>query len=286
MKQFGKCFVLCCLFAALLSQTALANSAPPDYRVAVKVVHGPEEPYYLDLLEQLGETVRVRDGKGPEGLDPALESMMRQAVPEGWQACTLSDDNSYSFSGDAAGENGVHIFHGWDMPSEFRILIVTRSGESWVSEPMEREVLNSFIKVDWKAGTARITPKWISVGAQFLSTLLPTLVIEGLFLIAFGLASKRNWLVFLMVNLVTQGVLSAVLANPLAQGGFRMVPFFLLFLIPAELLIAAVEANIYRHWFRGRTPRRAFWYGIAANGASYALGWVAVNLVWSGLISL
>ena len=32
--------------------------------------------------------------------------------------------------------------------------------------------------------------------------------------------------------------------------------------------------------------RRAFWYGIAANGASYALGWVVVNLVWSGLISL
>lgn len=65
-----------------------------------------------------------------------------------------------------------------------------------------------------------------------------------------------------------------------------MLPFFLLFLIPGELVIAVVEANIYRHWFRGRSHRRAFWYGFAANGASYALGWVVVNLVWAGLISL
>ena len=111
-------------------------------------------------------------------------------------------------------------------------------------------------------------------------------MIEGLVLIAFGLASKRNWLGFLVVNLATQGILSAMLALPLAQGGFGMLPFFLLFLIPVELVIAVVEANIYRHWFRGRSRRRAFWYGFAANGASYALGWVVVNLVWSGLISL
>lgn len=65
-----------------------------------------------------------------------------------------------------------------------------------------------------------------------------------------------------------------------------MLPFFLLFLIPGELVIAVVEANIYRHWFRGRSHRLAFWYGFAANGASYALGWVVVNLVWAGLISL
>lgn len=284
MKRFGRFFVLCCLFAALLSQTALANSAPPDYRVAVKVVNGPEELYYLDLLEQSDEETEVFER---EGMELELLEAMKEAAPDGWRPCTISmTQQGTHFSGDLTGENGLHVFHGWDTPETFRILIVTRSGESWVSEPMEREVLNSSVRVDWKAGTARITPKWISAGIQFLSTLLPTLLIEGLVLIAFGLASKRNLLVFLAVNLVTQGALSAVLAIPLAQGGFRMVPFYLIFLIPAELLIAAIEANIYRHWFRGGTPRRAFWYGFAANGASYATGWVAVNLVWAGLISL
>ena len=91
------------------------------------------------------------------------------------------------------------------MPREFRVLVVTASGESWVSEPLAREILNSSVRVDWEGKTVRITPKWVALGIQFLSTLIPTLVIEGLVLIAFGLASKRNWLVFLVVNLATQG---------------------------------------------------------------------------------
>lgn len=284
MKRFGRCFVLFCLFAVLLSSAASANSLPPDYRVAVKVVNGPEELYYLDLLEQSDGPIEIfkREGK-----DQELLEAMKEAAPDGWRPCMMSTSQwEDHFSGDLAGKNGMHVFHGWHTPRVFRILIVTKSGESWVSEPMEREVLNSSVKVDWKAGTARITPKWVALGLQLLATLLPTLLIEGLVLMAFGLASKRNWLVFLVVNLVTQGTLSAVLANPLAQGGFGMVPFYLIFLIPAELLIAAIEANIYRYWFRGRSPKRAFWYGFAANGVSYALGWVVVNLVWAGLISL
>ena len=92
MKGFGKRIVFFLAAALLLAGTASANSAPPDCRVAVTVVNGPEEAYYLDLLEELSETVRVRDGKGPKGLYPALESLTRQAVPEGWQACTLSED--------------------------------------------------------------------------------------------------------------------------------------------------------------------------------------------------
>lgn len=97
------------------------------------------------------------------------------------------------------------------MPREFRVLIVTASGESWISEPLAREILNSSVRVDWEGKTVRITPKWVALGIQFLSTLIPTLVIEGLVLIAFGLASSRNWLVFLVVNLATQGILSAML---------------------------------------------------------------------------
>ena len=52
---------------------------------------------------------------------------------------------------------------------------------------MAREILNSSVRVDWEGKTVRITPKWVALGIQFLSTLIPTLVIEGLVLIAFGL---------------------------------------------------------------------------------------------------
>lgn len=283
MRRFGRWFALVCLFAVLLSSTASANSAPPDYRVEVKVVNGPEELYYLDLLEQ---SDGGRMGPAPKGLDPELLKAMEQAEPEGWMACTLSSMGDY-FRGDMAGENGVHVFHGWDTPKVFRILIVTKSGESWVSEPLEREIFQSSVTVDWEKGTAKMSPKWVAFGTQLLATLLPTLVIEGLVLLAFGLSSKRNWMVFLAVNLATQGALSAFLASNLIQRDFFYVmSFALLIMIPVELLIAVVEANIYKRQFQGCSRRRAFWYGITANAASYALGWAAVELVFHGLISL
>ncbi len=282
MKKHGSRFLLLCLTALFLTGTAHANSMPPDYRVAVRVINAPEELYYLDLLKQLDGG---RPGPAPEELDPVLLEAMEQAEPEGWLACTLSGMGDY-FRGDMAGENGLHVFHGLDAPKVFRILIVTKSGESWVSEPIEREILNTSVTVDWETHTARLKPKWVAMGVQLFATLLPTLGIEGLVLMAFGLSSKRNWLVFLSVNLVTQGALSLMLSSALVQGSLYMLPFFLIFMIPVELLIAAVEANIYKLWFRGKSQRRAFWYGFAANGISYALGWVVVNLVWAGLISL
>lgn len=283
LKKVVRSFVLFCITAVLLAGTALANSAPPDYRVEVKVVNGPNEPYYLDLLERWdGE----RMANPPKGLDQDLLSAMEAAQPPGWRACTLSRIGDY-YRGDMAGKNGVHVFHGMDTPKEFRILIVTESGESWVSEPMRREVFQSAVTVDWERGTAKMSPKWIAFCTQLLATLIPTLLIEGLLLLAFGLASKRNFLVFLLTNLVTQGALSAFLASNLIQRDFFYVmSFSLLLIIPAELLIAAVEANIYKYKFHGCTGRRAFWYGLTANAASYALGWAAVELVFHGLISL
>ncbi|MDE7220688.1 MAG: hypothetical protein K2O45_13905 [Oscillospiraceae bacterium] len=266
-----------------MSSAASANSAPPDYRVEVKVINGPEELYYLDLLKQPDGG---RLGPAPEELDQELLEAMEQAEPEGWLACTLSGMGDH-FMGDMAGENGVHVFHGMETPKVFRILIVTKSGESWVSEPLERKVFQSAVTVDWEKGTAKMSPVWVAFGTQLLATLLPTLMIEGLALLAFGLSSKRNWLVFLVVNLITQGALSAFLASNLIQRDFFYVmSFALLIMIPVELLIAVVEANIYKHQFQGCSRRRAFWYGITANAASYALGWAAVELVFHGLISL
>lgn len=283
MKRVERSLALFCAAVLLLAGTAYANSAPPDYRVEVKVVNRPEEVYYLDLLER---SDGGRMGNPPQGLDQELLSAMEQAEPPGWRACTLFAVGDH-YDGDIVGKNGVHVFHGMDTPKVFRILIVTKSGESWVSEPMEREVMQSVVTVDWEKGTAKMSPKWAAFSIQLLATLIPTLVVEGIVLLAFGLGSKRNWLVFLIVNLATQGALSAFLASQLIQREFfYTMSFALLLMIPVELMIAAVEANIYRYKFQGCSGRRAFWYGITANAASYALGWIAVELVFHGLISL
>lgn len=283
MKRLGRRFVLFCLFAVLLSSTASANSAAPDYRVAVKVVNAPEELYYLDLLEQSDGKIEIF---AHEGMDRELLEAMKEATPDGWRPCTMSVSQWEDyFSGDLAGKNGMHVFHGWHTPSVFRIMIVTKSGESWVSEPMEREIMNSTVKVDWAKKTAVMPPVQVLYVLQFLSTLLPTLVVEGLIFFMFRFPGRRNWLIFLLVNLVTQGALSVILCMNVVPGGGKYIGLMMLMLIPVELLIALVEALAYMKLLRGQPKHRAFAYGIAANVVSYIVGLFTVGPLYTGIVA-
>ena len=77
---------------------------------------------------------------------------------------------------------------------------------------------------------------------QFLCTLLPTLLIEGVLLLAFGYRSRRSLLVFLLVNLVTQGGFALYLAVTVLNHGVS--GWSLLFYIPIELIITASRAAV------------------------------------------
>lgn len=278
MKQLGKRLLLCWLTVILLTATALANSAPPDYQITVKISNRPEEPYCLDLLE---ETENQTERLPKEGIDQALLAALRDAVPQGWTACSLSVGQwEEYFQGDLVGEQGVHRLHGRRIPRVFRLLIVTQSGETWVSEPMERETLRTTVLIDWEQKTVRTPPLWLLYAGQLLSTLIPTLVIEGLVLLLFRYSWKKNWKPFLIINLITQTGLHLFLAYAVLHGGLYNLIFALYFMVPIELIIALIEANLYKIYLCDYTKRRAFWYGITANAASYALGWLAVELTW------
>ena len=284
LKRFGKCLALFYLFAVLLCTAASANSAAPDYRVAVKVAHAPDELYYLDLLEESDGEADIFER---DGLDYELLEALKNAAPDGWLPCSMSTSLwEKNFSGDIAGNNGMHVFHGYYTPKIFRILIVTKSGESWVSEPLKTKMINSTVRVDWIKKTAVMPPVQILYILQFLSTLLPTLLIEGLIFFAFRFPGKRNWLVFLLVNLVTQGALSFVLCVNVVGSNGNYIFLGMLLLIPVELLIAFVEAVLYMALLRGQPEHERFFYGIAANAASFLLGLFTVGPFYVGIVEL
>lgn len=246
MKRFGRRFVLFCAVVLLLAGSASANSAAPDYLVVVKVANGPGEPYRLELLRE---------------------------------------DNGQAIAEESAGEDGVHRFRGYDMPGEFRVRIVTESGETWESEVLRREALQVGVRVDWEAGTARVPPVWGAYALQFLSTLLPTLAIEALVLLLFRYDWRKNWKPFLLVNLVTQGALAAYLSYYVTRSGLSgySAVVFSVILIPAEAVILIVEALAYRRFLRGHSKARAVGCAAAANLLSYAAGWFVVQAVWEGV---
>lgn len=245
MKRFGRRFILLFLAAFLLAGSASANSAPPDYLVVVRVANGPEEPYDLSILAEEPRTYHL----------------------------------SYSH------EEDVHRVEGYTMPKKFRVQIVTESGESWVSDTLERETLQMSVQVDWEARTARTPAVWVAYGTQFLSTLLPTLVFEGLVVLLFGYDWRRNWKPFLLVNLVTQGALTVLLSKWVVQSGLGAYSarIMFLFLIPVEILIMFVEATCYRRFLKGQPKARAVKCAVAANLASYVAGWFVVQAVWENI---
>ena len=152
MKKSLRNSILLLLTAMLLTVSALANSGPKA-QLTVKVVNAPSEPYYLDLLEKgdyQGHTYGSGDGDDTysgidwsyseeeiAALDDELLDALRAAVPEGWHACTAQGTNGAPMWGDLIGSDAggvrLHSFRYHGVPDTYRIILVTKSGESWVS---------------------------------------------------------------------------------------------------------------------------------------------------------
>lgn len=130
----------------------------------------------------------------------------------------------------------------------YRIILVTESGKVWVSDILNRRVLQSSVTVNWSDDTSAVT---VSVPStipgyllQFVATLVPTFLIEGALLLLFRYSWKKNWEVFLLVNVLTQGFLAVASISVAAHSGVSAWYFFF-FLLPAELIILLVELYLY-----------------------------------------
>ena len=301
MKKSLRNSILLLLTAMLLTVSALADSGPKA-QLTVKVENAPSEPYYLDLLEKgdyQGHTYGSGDGDDTysgldwsyseeeiAALDDELLDALRAAVPEGWHACTAQGTNGAPMWGDLIGSDAggvrLHSFRYHGVPDTYRIILVTKSGESWVSGVLHRATLQSSATVDWAARTANAPSPAMAYALQFLCTLLPTLLIEGLLLFAFGYRSKRSWLVFLLVNLVTQGGFAVYLAVTVLNHGVS--GWSLIFYIPIEVIITLVELLLYRRLLTEKNKARAAVYAIAANLCSAVFGLWLIDPLWHFIV--
>lgn len=300
------------LAAALLTVPVFADMGPKP-QFTVRVENAPEELYYLDLLAE-GSASRYPEGtmgglkpsyvyteEELAALDKDLLNAFTAAVPEGWYGCVTQ---GRLVLGNIDSEDGYFQFNYLGVPHVCRILIVTKSGETFLSEPFDRQVLQSSATVDWAAKTVETPPLWRGYAAQFLATFLPTLAIEGLLLLLFRLWSRRNALVFLGVNLLTQGGLTLWVSLQTVRSGtlwiemifadlecaFRFFEWRGLLsrlrvdpdygLLPAEVLIFLAEMGLYMRFFRDCSKKRAALYALAANLCSFLLGMYLAETVW------
>ena len=303
MKKSLRTGILMLLAMMLLTVSALADSGPKA-QLTVKVENAPSEPYYLDLLEKgdyQGHTYGSGDGDDTysgldwsyseeeiAALDDELLDALRAAVPEGWHACTAQGTNGAPMYGDLIGEpvgsTRLHIFGYHGVPDTYRILIVTKSGESWVSDTLHRATLQSSVTVDWAAKTVSVPPAVVAYALQFLCMLIPTLLIEGVLLYVFGYRSKKSWKRFLLVNLITQGGFAVYLAVTVLNHGVS--GWSLLFYIPIELVITLAEVLLDRWLLTEKGKGRAMGYAIVANIHSATVGLLLIDPLWKLIVSI
>ena len=287
MKRSLRTLLFLILAISLLTISAFADMGPKS-QLIVRVENRPEGLYYLDLLAE-GPAVDLHEYLSDEEraeLDPALLGSLIAAVPDGWHACVAQGVQGAPIFGSlTATEPGIHQFSYHGVPWTYRVLMVTQSGEVFLSDVQERTVLQSSVTVDWAAGTISAPPTWVGYLLQFAATFLPTLFLEALILVFMGLTQeRRNWIPFLLVNLITQGALAAWCSATFLREGFGIM--FMLLFVPAELVITAVETLVYRRFLAHRSRGRVVVYGIAANIASAVLGWFLSEPVWRFVVSI
>ena len=176
--------------------------------------------------------------------------------------------------GQQQGADRVHSFSYYGTPDRFKIIIVTPDNQLVVSQELVRDSFQMTLTYDYATGLISRRSLLMSYLIQILSTLLPTLLIEGLLLMAFGFSLKKNFWPFLLVNLATQVLMTALLGTAAIMNGLFTA---YLLLIPVELLVMLIESVAFAFLLKQHKKGRRIGYAIVANLVSALAGMIVMS---------
>lgn len=218
-------FCVLALLVVLLPVPARADMGPKP-SMTIHVENPPSGIYYLDLLVPGEAPDELFDNQDWNDLSEAqmdaeiitnLRTAARDAGGEGTWHLAMLDGTLLPMYGEIQSTDDTFRYDYHGVPDEFRIVLATKDGAR-LSFVQQRCRLWQEFTYDYAANTVLTGNSWRDYAKQFLSSLLPTLLIEGLLLIPFGFWDARNRRVFLCVNIATQLVLTAVTGWSMAQG--------------------------------------------------------------------
>ncbi len=112
--------------------------------------------------------------------------------------------------------------------------------------------------------------KWLTIGSRIVLTLL----IEGAILYIFGFRKKQTWLVFLALNLVTQGFLNISLSRaPIYYD------YWIFGMLIYEVIILIAEITVFLIFVKEQSRLKRLLYVVAANVVSFFVGAKLITLL-------
>ncbi len=292
------CFVLILMLVIqCLSIVVMADTGPKP-SIEVKILNPPNEAYYIDLLEQgfagdsdsedsyeHGLPASMEDEEDTEQ-DRKIKNILCSYYVDGWGARL---DRGIVDSVFHPSNKGHRYVFDYSVPLTFKVIVVTASGKVFVSDVIEREEFNAVVTWDlggaapfvWQEGqNSDISAAGEIKEVRILGILsrilqvclcyLITLLVEGICLLLFGLASARNIKYFILINTVTQVIVQWTAFHYGMNGWY---PYVLLFY---EIFIFIIEAVYYAKRLYAKDgkphPLRNIVYAFTANVLSYVLG--------------
>ncbi len=271
------------IFVLVLFGGIVSADAGPKPSVTVIVENIQGDVYYLDLLiPYKGDYSNINEDERDD-YDKDMLAVLENYSEDGWYAALAGGTNAPLFgdlTGEAADGEARHRFS-YIIPDRFKVIIVTSDLDVRISDEIIPKSFNESIYMDYKTmALRRIDPGIMSYIKQFAGTFLPTIIIEGFLLLIFGFSLKKNWKVFILLNLLTQILLSAAMAVILINFGL-MASYFVF--IPAEMVIILIEAIVLTKMLKEHRSSRRLIYALVANLASAAAGFFLVP-TWFDMI--
>lgn len=128
------------------------------------------------------------------------------------------------------------------------------------------EEYNTKVTVDFRTETYKAGLSFWRNAALIALRMILTFLVEGLVFYLLGFQEKRSWLIFVMINLLTQGFLNLVLS-----GHLMSYSIYLGFVL-AEVLIFAMEMLAFPLAVKEKKWWHSLLFAFVANLASLALG--------------
>lgn len=276
-RTLSLCLTLLLCIGAFTT-AAFADSGPKPY-LDITVVNAPEG-YYLDLLMEHSPGQTYYDNlSGDESYDPQGLAGLHALEGEGWYPAFAGGSRAPLFGDLTPDQNGKHHFTYYGLPTTFRIIVSEVGSDRWqaTAESYTRTTFATNLTYDYATNTIEYaTPTALVRVLEFLSTLIPTLLAEGLVLWLFRFDIKKNLVFFLLLNVVTQLFLHFVMGTSLYAATARFSSY-LLFFLPAEFLIFIVELLFCVFLLKGHSKFRRAAYALAANAVSFGLTFVTLH---------
>jgi len=253
----------------------------PKPSIRVIVLNPPKDEYYLDLLIDYESKYPYINIDEDDELNENMVSILEEYNVDGWRPALVTGTNVPLFgrlTGKSEGDTMVHSFRYVGTPERFKVILVEESGKVSVSEDIiERKAFESTVYYDYATNRLWETSATLSYIKQFTTTFTATLIVEGIVLILFRFSLKRNWKPFVVVNFITQILLTLIVFSAMYFAG-AMAAF--LIYIPFEIVILIMETKLYKKYLCEHSIRRRIFYALVANMVSFILGLWAILQAW------